>query len=110
MRSRQKWPSRRCRTDCRNDREHLASHTRARRFRSSPFVTVNQGPAKEFAVALFDDDSYRRLVDSIRDYAIFMLDPQGRVAPWNLGPRLIKGYEPAHLLPTHSSMFYPPQP
>ena len=37
-------------------------------------------------------------IDNITDYAIYMLDPTGRVASWNAGARRIKGYEAAEIL------------
>jgi len=37
------------------------------------------------------DEGFRLLVESVRDYAIFMLDPTGHVATWNLGAERIKG-------------------
>jgi PAS domain S-box-containing protein len=55
------------------------------------------------------DESERRfrlLVHSVKDYAIFMLDPQGRIASWNEGARYIKGYEPEEVLGRHFSIFY----
>ncbi len=54
-----------------------------------------------------DGDAFRLLVDSTRDYAIFMLDPQGRVASWNEGARRIKGYEAHDIIGRHFSTFYP---
>src|SRR5947208_14611692 len=51
--------------------------------------------------------SFRLLVESVKDYAIFMLDPQGRVASWNRGAELIKGYRAAEVLGRHFSVFYP---
>ena len=53
-------------------------------------------------------DRFRILVDSVKDYAIFMLDRQGRVQTWNAGARLIKGYEPAEILGKHIENFYTP--
>ncbi|HJT18268.1 MAG TPA: ATP-binding protein, partial [Thermoanaerobaculia bacterium] len=47
------------------------------------------------------------LVDSVRDYALFMLDPNGRVTTWNEGARRIKGYEAAEIIGRHFSIFYP---
>ena len=47
------------------------------------------------------------LVDSVQDYAIFMLDPDGRVATWNEGARRIKGYERQEIIGQHFSVFYP---
>src|SRR5512133_3868402 len=51
----------------------------------------------------------RLLVDAVADYAIFMLDPQGRVVSWNEGAERIKGWRPAEILGEHLSRFYPPE-
>jgi hypothetical protein len=48
------------------------------------------------------------LIQSVRDYGIFMLDPDGRVASWNEGARRIKGYEAEEIIGRHFSVFYPP--
>jgi PAS domain S-box-containing protein len=50
---------------------------------------------------------YQLLVESVRDYAIFVLDPDGRVASWNEGARRIKGYEADEIIGRHFSEFYP---
>jgi PAS domain S-box-containing protein len=50
----------------------------------------------------------RLLVESVKDYAIFMLDPDGRVASWNLGAASIKGYRADEIIGKHFSVFYPP--
>jgi PAS domain S-box-containing protein len=50
----------------------------------------------------------RLLIGSIRDYAIFMLDPDGRVATWNRGAEDINGYRPDEIIGRHFSIFYPP--
>jgi len=55
------------------------------------------------------EERFRLLVESVKDYAIFMLDPQGRVATWNSGARLIKGYEADEIIGQHFSKFYPPE-
>jgi PAS domain S-box-containing protein len=55
-----------------------------------------------------DDDVFRRLVESVRDYAIFMLNPQGRIASWNSGAELIKQYSAAEAVGQHFSIFYEP--
>src|SRR2546429_3737740 len=46
------------------------------------------------------------LVQSVTDYAIYMLDPEGRIVSWNLGAKRIKGYEEEEVLNTHFSRFY----
>jgi PAS domain S-box-containing protein len=50
---------------------------------------------------------YQLMVDSVRDYAIFMLDPNGHVASWNKGAQRIKGYTPSEIIGQHFSVFYP---
>ncbi|HEX4341594.1 MAG TPA: PAS domain-containing sensor histidine kinase [Polyangiaceae bacterium] len=54
------------------------------------------------------DDAFRLLVESVRDYAIFMLDPTGHIATWNAGAERIKGYRAAEIVGKHFSVFYPP--
>lgn len=51
-------------------------------------------------------DRYRLLVDAVTDYAIYMLDLQGRVVSWNTGARRFKGYEEAEIIGQHFSRFY----
>ncbi|HEX9982657.1 MAG TPA: PAS domain S-box protein [Thermoanaerobaculia bacterium] len=49
---------------------------------------------------------FQLLVSSVRDYAIFMLDPNGNIATWNNGAQRIKGYEPHEIIGRHFSAFY----
>ncbi len=53
------------------------------------------------------DDMFRMLVTGIKDYAIYMLDPSGRVVTWNDGAERIKGYRAAEVIGSHFSCFYP---
>jgi PAS domain S-box-containing protein len=53
-------------------------------------------------------DLYRRLVESVSDYAIFALDPEGYVSSWNPGAQRIKGYTADEIIGRHFSSFYPP--
>lgn len=46
------------------------------------------------------------LIDAVKDYAIFMLDPAGHVATWNAGAEAIKGYRPEEIIGKHFSIFY----
>ena len=55
------------------------------------------------------EERFRVLVDGVRDYAIFMLDPQGQVVTWNSGAVLIKGYQADEIIGQHFSRFYPPE-
>ena len=50
---------------------------------------------------------FRLLVDGVRDHAMCMLDPQGRVASWNSGAERITGYKAQDILGRHFSVFYP---
>jgi PAS domain S-box-containing protein len=55
---------------------------------------------------LSDDARYRLLVESVTDYAIYMLDPSGVVSSWNPGAQRFKGYQSAEILGQHFSRFY----
>jgi len=52
---------------------------------------------------------FQLLVNSVQDYAIFMLDPQGYVASWNIGAQRLKGYAPDEIIGQHFSRFYTPE-
>ena len=49
------------------------------------------------------DELLRTLVDSVQEYAILALDPQGRVLTWNAGAEKIKGYTAAEIIGSHFS-------
>ncbi len=53
-----------------------------------------------------EEQRLRVLLDSVEDYAVFMLDPQGKVLSWNHGAELIKGYRPDEIIGRHFSLFY----
>jgi PAS domain S-box-containing protein len=53
------------------------------------------------------EERFRLMIESVSDYAIFMLNPEGRVASWNNGARRIKGYTADEILGRHFSVFYP---
>ncbi|WP_144138533.1 PAS domain S-box protein [Paraburkholderia sp. BCC1884] len=53
------------------------------------------------------EERFRLLVDSVKDYAIFMLDPDGYVISWNAGAARIKGYTREDIVGRHFSTFYP---
>jgi PAS domain S-box-containing protein len=54
------------------------------------------------------DEIYRLLVDSLEDYAVFLLDPEGKVSTWNKGAQKIKLYRPEEIIGRHFSVFYTP--
>lgn len=51
------------------------------------------------------EEPFRLLVESVRDYGIFLLDPTGHVTSWNEGARRIKGYLAEEILGCHFSIF-----
>jgi PAS domain S-box-containing protein len=52
------------------------------------------------------EEMFRLLVENVKDYAIFMLDTEGRVAGWNAGAERIKGYRADEIIGKHFSTFY----
>lgn len=54
-----------------------------------------------------DAEVFRRLVTTVRDYAIFMLTPDGHIASWNVGAERLKGYTAQEAVGQHFSIFYP---
>ncbi|KMO37832.1 chemotaxis protein CheY [Methylobacterium tarhaniae] len=67
---------------------------------------VSQRAAREAAALRASEERYRLLLESVTDYAIFMLDRDGVVANWNTGARRIKGYEAEEIVGQHFSRFY----
>ncbi|MGH9470053.1 MAG: PAS domain S-box protein [Terriglobia bacterium] len=66
--------------------------------------------ALDHQAALADSEArFQLLVESVRDYAIFMLDTRGNVVSWNLGAERIKGYTASEIKGRHFSVFYPPE-
>src|ERR1700761_9337370 len=58
------------------------------------------------AVGKDDPARYRQLVEAITDYAIYMLDPTGRIVSWNSGAERFKGYTADEIIGQHFSRFY----
>ena len=52
------------------------------------------------------EERFRLIVEGVKDYAIFMLDPTGRISTWNEGAMRIKGYEAQEIVGRHFSIFY----
>ena len=64
--------------------------------------------ARQLAAAQRDqsEETFSLMVRSVKDYAIFMLDPKGIITTWNAGAQLIKGYRPEEIIGRHFSCFY----
>ncbi len=56
------------------------------------------------------EERFRLMIENVKDYAIFMLDPQGRVVTWNEGAQRLKGYTAEEIIGQHFSRFYPEDP
>ncbi|EDU40672.1 BaeS Signal transduction histidine kinase [Pyrenophora tritici-repentis] len=69
-------------------------------------VTEEHQRQLEFEERSYQNETVQLLVATIRDYAIFMLDPGGHVATWNAGAQASKGYTPAEIIGKHFSTFY----
>jgi PAS domain S-box-containing protein len=54
------------------------------------------------------EERFRLLVEGVQDYAIYLLDPEGRIATWNAGAERIKGYTAAEVLGRPFRRFFPP--
>jgi PAS domain S-box-containing protein len=82
------------------------AHDPSDRTASADAASASRRPASR----LRDSDGlYRLLVDTVRDYAIFALDPEGRVLSWNAGAERLKGYTASEIIDRHFSIFYPPE-
>lgn len=53
------------------------------------------------------EENFRRFIETIQDYAVFMLDPHGNVTTWNPGAEKLKGYKADEIIGRHFSCFYP---
>jgi PAS domain S-box-containing protein len=70
-------------------------------------ITRDLTDRREAERALFESEQrFRMLVQGVRDYAIYMLGPDGRVSNWNAGAELIKGYRSDEIVGQHFSRFY----
>jgi len=75
---------------------------------ASPPVSPPVSPSAASSLSLLQtDEQFRVLVEGIVDYAIFMLDPDGRIISWNTGAERLKGYREDEILGQHFSRFYP---
>src|SRR5579884_2084246 len=68
--------------------------------------TVYPAKKKKTRQQPFSDDQFRLMVEAVKDYAIYMLDPKGRIMSWNPGAQRIKGYAANEVLGKHYSMFF----
>jgi len=89
--------------------ELVAALRRTAAGRDTAHVPYGHGADGEHAETLLQsEDRFRLLVDEVVDYAIVMLDGEGRVASWNTGAHRITGYAASDVLGRHLACFYTP--
>src|SRR5215217_744620 len=66
-------------------------------------------PGRTREILRQSEERFRLLVEGVKDYAIFMLDPHGYITTWNEGARRFKGYEEEEIIGEHFSIFYTSQ-
>ena len=71
-------------------------------------LSLTLGSRRLFDQVVEERERFQLLVESVRDYAIYMLDPQGNVVSWNAGAERIFGYKADQIVGGHFSRFYPP--
>ncbi|MEP9364030.1 PAS domain S-box protein [Nocardioides sp. CN2-186] len=69
-------------------------------------VTAQRGAEEELRRS---EDRFRLLVETVEDYAIFMLSPEGLIESWNAGAQRTKGYTADEIIGQHFRVFYPPE-
>jgi PAS domain S-box-containing protein len=60
-------------------------------------------------ITRYNEEKLRLLIEGVQDYAIFMLDPEGRITSWSSGAERITGYHEGEVIGRHLSMFYTPE-
>jgi PAS domain S-box-containing protein len=83
----------------------LAAHAVGKHFKRSEIT----GERRSASTQISEEEQFRLLVDSIQDYAIYMLDHAGRVATWNAGAENNTGYSRDEVIGQHFSMFFVPE-
>jgi PAS domain S-box-containing protein len=83
---------------------NAALMTRTRQYKLRDYLD-ERGRAE--AALRESEERYRLLVEGVKDHAIFMLDPEGRITTWNRGAERIIGYRAEEILGEHFSRFYP---
>ncbi|HEX5322360.1 MAG TPA: PAS domain S-box protein [Capsulimonadaceae bacterium] len=77
--------------------------------RSQPVPGKTQEPDQSPIPGHATEEQFRLLVESVVDYAIFLLDREGRIASWNRGAQRMKGYKADEIIGKHFSTFYTPE-
>ncbi len=78
-----------------------------RECQGSSLLAKSSEHSQNESALLESEECFRLLVESVTDYAIFMLDPNGQIVSWNAGAEHIKGYQASEIIGQHFSCFYP---
>ena len=68
--------------------------------------SLRNAPALSNLSHISEEQRLQLLVNAVTDYAIYMLDPEGRVATWNPGAERFKGYSAKEIIGEHFSRFF----
>lgn len=63
-------------------------------------------PKPKLSEQTYLNETYKILIDTVKDYAIFMLDSRGHIATWSAGATILKGYTASEIIGKHFSIFY----
>ncbi|MBL8798514.1 MAG: PAS domain S-box protein [Planctomycetia bacterium] len=89
--------------------EQLEREIVARQGAEQALQQTNDELQRQVAALRASEERFRLLVEGTRDHAIFMLDPAGRVASWNLGAERLLQYRADEIIGRHCSCFFPPE-
>ncbi|MBD1821125.1 PAS domain S-box protein [Cyanobacteria bacterium FACHB-DQ100] len=76
---------------------------------SQALITSKQRSEKTTLALGESEENYRLLVEGVQDYAIFLLDPNGKITTWNTGAEQVEGYSTSEVLGRHFSLLFPPE-
>jgi PAS domain S-box-containing protein len=88
-------------------RSYAGLLTEEERLRTIAFLEQRNHALEAEAALRASEERFQLLVETVQDYAIFMLDAEGRVSTWNVGAQRIKGYAASEIIGKHFSTFYP---
>ncbi len=75
--------------------------------KSKDLKGLQDSKSEKIDYPLQSEHVYRRLVEGLRDYALFLLTPEGIVASWNPGAERMKGYKASEIIGKPFTLFYP---
>jgi PAS domain S-box-containing protein len=91
----------------RNARPRMTKPDDRNEAQSTP-ILPSSGWTSSLQDLLDSGEGYRLLVESVRDYAVFLMDPEGRVASWNPGAERLLGYRKEEILGHSAARFFTP--